>query len=31
MAQSMHVSAVVLREIEKILNFLRYGHAENWG
>ena len=31
MAQSRHVSAVVLREIEKILNFLHYGHTENWG
>lgn len=28
--QSVHVSAVVLREIEKILTFLHSGHAENW-
>ena len=31
MAESRHVSAVVLREIENILNFLHYGHTENWG
>ena len=28
--QSVHVSAVVLREIEKILTFLPSGHGQNW-